>query len=417
MKILFIHQNFPAQYRHIVQALVKQGGHEIYALSMNQGGNLPGVTIVRHGANIEKPSSHPYLSLYEDNIQRGHSAALSAEVLRERGFVPDIICAHPGWGEALFMKAVFPKAKLLCYQEFYYHSTGSDVDFDAEYPPTSKDYTLTTPLRNSTILQSLAHADFNVSPTQWQKEQFPDVFKSRIKALHDGIDTDLVKPDPNAFIEIKARGLRLTAKDEVITFVNRNLEPYRGFHTFMRTLPALLRARPNAQVLIVGGDDVSYGRKLPNGQTYRQKYMAEVGELLDMSRVHFVGRIPYPVFINMLQISAVHVYLTYPFVLSWSLLEAMSAGCAIVGSSTQPVTEVMKEGDNGLLVDFFSPEELLEAIERVLDHPDRMASMRERARKFVVKNYDLKKICLPAHLELIKKVSIAKTSKDLMALA
>ncbi len=271
-------------------------------------------------------------------------------------------------------------------------------------------------MRNSTILQSLAHADFNVSPTKWQKDQFPDIFKPRIKVLHDGIDTDLVRPAPDAFIEIQARQLRLTKNDEVITFVNRNLEPYRGFPTFMRTLPSLLRARPNAHVLIVGGDEVSYGRKLPNGQTYRQKYMSEVGELLDMSRVHFVGKIPYHVFVNMLQISAVHVYLTYPFVLSWSLLEAMSAGCAVVASSTQPVLEAIQDGHNGLLVDFFSPDQVLQAIERVLDHPDRMADMRQRAREDVVKSYDLKKICLPAHLELIRAVAAAKTSEQLSAL-
>lgn len=413
MKILFLHQNFPAQYRHIVQALVQQGEHEIVALSMNEGGQIPGVSIIRHGANIGKPSTHPYLSLYEDNIQRGHSTAMALEVLRERGFVPDIICAHPGWGEALFVKAVYPSAKLLCYQEFYYRASGSDVDFDPEYMPTSKDYVLTTTLRNSTILQSLAQADFNVSPTRWQKVQFPELFQSRIKVLHDGIDTDLVRPDPEAFIEFKDTGKRLTARDEVITFVNRNLEPYRGFHTFMRTLPALLRARPSAQVLIVGGDEVSYGRPLAQGQTYRQKYMAEVGESLDMERVHFVGKIPYPVFLNMLQISAVHVYLTYPFVLSWSLLEAMSAGCAIVGSSTPPVTEVMRHEENGLLVDFFSPDQIVAAIERVLQHPDRMADMRARARQFVVKHYDLARICLPAHLDLISRVAAAKSLQDL----
>lgn len=417
MKFLFVHQNFPAQYRHIVQALVQQGGHEIVALSMNQGGGMPGVTMIRHGANIGKASTHPYLSLYEDNIQRGHSAAQTLEVLRERGFVPDLICAHPGWGEALFLKTIFPTSKLLCYQEFYYRSSGSDVDFDPEYPPTSKDYAMTTSLRNSTILQSLAQADFNVSPTQWQKAQFPDLFQSRIKVLHDGIDTSYVKPDPTAYIELKGLGLRLTAKDEVITFVNRNLEPYRGFHTFMRTLPALLRARPSAHVLIVGGDEVSYGRSLPDGQTYRQKYMAEVGAQLDMERVHFVGRIPYPVFLNLLQISSVHIYLTYPFVLSWSLLEAMSAGCAIVGSATPPVLEVMTHEENGLLVDFFSPEEVLAAIERVLDHPDRMADMRARARQFAVEHYDLQRICLPAHLDLIHRVATAKTMKDLDLLA
>lgn len=410
MKILFIHQNFPAQYRHIVQALVKEGVHEIYALCMNKVENILGISIIRHMASIKKPSSHPYLSLYEDNIQRGHSVALSAKILKERGFEPDVICAHPGWGEALFIKNIFPNSKLICYQEFYYNSKGSDIDFDPEYPPTSSDYLFTTQLRNSTILQSLSQADFNVTPTQWQKQQFPDIFKQQIMTLHDGIDTNIVKPNHNAFIDIKERGLLLSAKDELITFVSRNLEPYRGFHTFMRALPSLLDARPNAHVMIVGGDDVSYGRKLPNGQTYRQKYLTELNGQIDMNRVHFVGRVPYQVFINILQISAVHIYLTYPFVLSWSLLEAMSTGCAIVASSTPPVTEVIKDGYNGLLVDFFSPDELRAAVESVLLHPDRMSDMRERAREFVVQNYDLKKICLPAHLELIKKIVSVKNS-------
>jgi glycosyltransferase involved in cell wall biosynthesis len=254
-------------------------------------------------------------------------------------------------------------------------------------------------------LQSLAHADFNVSPTEWQRAQFPVIFKERISVLHDGIDTQLVKPDDHAFIQLKKYNIRLTKKEEVITFVNRNLEPYRGFHIFMRSLPELLRLRPNAHVLIVGGDDVSYGRKLPNGQTYKQKYLNELGDQIDMNRVHFVGRVPYNIFINILQISSVHVYMTYPFVLSWSLLEAMSAGCAIVASSTKPVMEAIRDRENGLLVDFFSPEEIMKSIIEILDHPDRMASMRSNARQYVIENYDLQSKCLPAHLELIKKIA------------
>jgi glycosyltransferase involved in cell wall biosynthesis len=173
----------------------------------------------------------------------------------------------------------------------------------------------------------------------------------------------------------------------------------------MRSLPELLRLRPNAHVLIVGGDDVSYGRKLPNGQTYKQKYINELGDQIDKNRVHFVGRVPYNFFINILQISSVHVYLTYPFVLSWSLLEAMSAGCAIVASSTKPVMEAIRDRENGLLVDFFSPEEIMKSIFEILDHPDRMASMRSNARQYVIENYDLQSKCLPSHLELIKKIA------------
>ena len=404
MKIVFIHQNLPAQYRHIINALVQEGDHEIFGLGMNKDVSIPGLNFIRHGMGIVAKSTHPYLSAYEDNIQRGYSAAESLKKIKENGFVPDIICAHPGWGESLFVKSIFPGTKLICYQEYYYQSSGSDVNFDPEFPPLFKDYQFTTQLRNSTILQSLANADFNVSPTEWQKAQFPEIFKERIKVLHDGIDTQLVKPDHNAYIQLKKNNIYLTKKDDVITFVNRNLEPYRGFHIFMRSLPDLLRARPNAHVLIVGGDDVSYGRKLPIGQTYKKNYINELGDQIDMNRVHFVGRVPHNIFINILQISSVHVYLTYPFVLSWSLLEAMSAGCAIVASATKPVMEVIRNQHNGLLVDFFSKESLVKSILEILDHPDRMDDMRSNARQFIIQKYDLKTV-LPQHIELIKTIA------------
>jgi glycosyltransferase involved in cell wall biosynthesis len=191
----------------------------------------------------------------------------------------------------------------------------------------------------------------------------------------------------------------------VITFVNRNLEPYRGFHVFMRALPEIQRRRPNAWVLIVGGEDVSYGARLPDGQTYRQKAMAEVGASLNMERVRFLGRVPYADFVRLLQISGVHVYLTYPFVLSWSMLEAMAAECLVVGSATPPVEEVIRDGDNGLLVDFFSKTGLADAIDRVLDHPDRMRALRMRARQTVIDGYDLKSVCLPRQLALVDDVA------------
>lgn len=219
--------------------------------------------------------------------------------------------------------------------------------------------------------------------------------------MHEGIDTALAAPDPGAFVTLKRQGIRLTRKDEVITYVARNLEPYRGFHVFMRSVPLILARRPKARILIVGGDEVSYGARLPAGQTFRAKLLAELSSKLDLERVHFLGRIPYGAYLKVLQISSAHVYLTYPFVLSWSLLEAMSVGCAVVGSGTPPVEEVLRHGDNGLLIDFFSPERIAESVQAVLEHPDRMQRLRERARQTVLDRYDLKAICLPRQLEII----------------
>ena len=190
----------------------------------------------------------------------------------------------------------------------------------------------------------------------------------------------------------------MTAADEVITFVNRNLEPYRGFHVFMRALPALLRRRPNAQVLIIGGNDVSYGQPPPHGENWRTVMLRELHGQLPMDRIHFVGKVPYKVYLNVLQVSACHVYLTYPFVLSWSCLEAMAAGCVVVGSKTQPVQEVIEHGKTGLLVDFFDRDALVNEVVTVLDNRADYAAMREAARAHVVAHYDLMRVCLPEQL-------------------
>jgi glycosyltransferase involved in cell wall biosynthesis len=183
--------------------------------------------------------------------------------------------------------------------------------------------------------------------------------------------------------------------------VARNLEPHRGFPSFLRSLPKILAARPDARVLIVGGDDVSYGARLPPGETYKKRMLAELGDTLDRSRVHFLGKVPYGAFIKVLQVSRVHVYLTYPFVLSWSMLEAMAAGCLIVGSRTQPVQEVIHHGGNGLLVDFFSSDEIAERVVEALKDRRSFASLRQNARQTVLDRYDLRSVCLPAHLRLL----------------
>jgi glycosyltransferase involved in cell wall biosynthesis len=254
-----------------------------------------------------------------------------------------------------------------------------------------------------------------VSPTHWQSSTVPERYRDQVTVIHDGIDTERARPDPRAEVRLAKSGLTLRPEDEVITFVNRNMEPYRGFHIFMRALPEIQRRRPKAIVLIVGGDEISYGRHLPNGETWRQRMLAEVGAALDMRRVRFVGRIPYDDFVTMLQVSAAHVYLTYPFVLSWSMLEAMAAGCLVIGSATPPVEEVIRDADNGLLVDFFSPEAVAEAVDRVLSHPDRMADVRRRARATIVEHYDLRTVCLPRHVALVDAVAGGRLPPDLDA--
>jgi glycosyltransferase involved in cell wall biosynthesis len=241
------------------------------------------------------------------------------------------------------------------------------------------------------------------TPTQWQKAQYPAEYHDKLRVIHEGIDTDVVKPDPEAFIILKKAGVRLTPKDEVITYVARNLEPYRGFHIFMRAVPEIQKRRPKAHILIVGGDEVSYGSSLPHGQTFRKRMLAEVGKDIDPRRLHFLGRIPYAAYLKVLQVSSAHVYLTYPFVLSWSMLEAMAAGCLVIGSRTPPVEEAIRDGQNGLLVDFFSVWDIAERVDDVLGHSERMQAIRDKARGAVIQRYDLEKSCLPAQLQLLNR--------------
>lgn len=401
MKILLVHQNFPGQFKHLVPELLKDPNNEVLGFTMN------GFTASHHNLRVvsykaAKATSqdvHPWVAEMETKVIRGEAAFRAALALKNEGFSPDLILAHPGWGESLFLKNVWPTAKMVIYCEFHYKVEGQDVGFDSEFPASDAGDACRVHMKNVNNLLHFECADVGISPTEWQKSTFPEPFRSKIQVVHDGIDTKIIQPNPAAELQVGTH--RLTRKDEIITFVSRNMEPYRGYHTFMRALPKILQTRPKARVLIVGGDGVSYGQKPPAGQTWKQIFLDEVKDGLDLSRVHFLGRIDYKSFIPLLQLSRVHVYLTYPFVLSWSLLEAMSCGCAIVASDTAPLKEAITDKQTGLLVDFFSPDEIANKTIELLENPLLRDTLRAQARAFAVKHYDLRSVCLPRMMEIL----------------
>jgi len=403
MNVLFVHQNFPGQFKFLAPALAQQG-HTVVALTMQKNPPSPwqGVQVLSYGAKRgSTPNIHPWVTDFEAKTIRGEACFRAAQQLKQQGFTPDVIIAHPGWGESLFLKEVWPKAKLGIYCEFFYHAKGADSDFDPEFPTADAGAdACRLRLKNVNNILHFDLADGAISPTHWQASTFPEPFRSKISVIHDGIDTQAVAPDPDINLTLNG-ALTLTKADEVITFVNRNMEPYRGYHIFMRALPEILRQRPNAQIFIVGGDDVSYGARPPEGKKWKDIFADEVrGQIDDASwaRVHYLGNLPYQHFIPVLQLSTVHVYLTYPFVLSWSLLEAMSAGCSIVASNTQPLHEAIVQGETGRLVDFFDAPALANEVCRLLDQPEERQRLGENARRFAQANYDLKTICLPRQL-------------------
>jgi len=409
MNILLIHQNFPGQFKHLGPALARLG-HRVLAMTMKrmEPGVWEGVTLVPYRpAKGTTAGIHPWVGDFETKVIRGEACLNTAMKLKEEGFEPDVIVAHHGWGESLFLKELWPKAGMGIYCEFYYHADGADVDFDKEFPQTDLAERCRLRLRNLNNMVHFEVADRGISPTKWQASTFPEHFRSKIDVIHDGIDTNALVPNPRIAMRL-AEDVHIHKGDEVITFVNRNLEPYRGYHTFMRALPKILSERPNARVLIVGGDDVSYGSRPQDGQSWREIYWNEALPKMTeqmRSRVHFLGHVPYEQFVALLQISSVHVYLTYPFVLSWSLLEAMSVGCAIVASDTQPLKEAIVHNETGRIVSFFEPDALANEVCGLLADPALRDRLGRNARLFAQQNYDLHSVCLPRQIEWVNSLA------------
>lgn len=401
MKILCVHQNFPGQYLHLARYLGTQPEHQVVFITQRQDVELPGVRkIVYKPRRTISPHVHHYLRESEAAVLNAQEVARIALDLQKAGFTPDVMLGHNGWGEIWYLKDIFPKAPLIGYFEFFYRMQGADVGFDPADPITP-DTAPRLRTKNFGNLLALDTADLGQCPTEWQKSVYPRRYQTILNVIHEGIDTQVVKPDPSARLMIAESKEQFIAGEEIVTYVARNLEPYRGFPSFMRSLPRILTSRPNARVIIVGGDEVSYGARLPDGQTFRQNMLSELAGSIDLSRVHFLGKIPYSAFIKVLQVSRVHVYLTYPFVLSWSMLEAMAAGCLVVGSRTQPVEEVIQHAANGLLVDFFSAEQIADRVIDAMEERTAFNSLRQNARQTIVDRYDLRSVCLPAHLRLL----------------
>lgn len=401
MKILFVHQNFPGQFPHLAPAL-RARGHDVVALTAETNNRPSPVQVVKYRKPEPVKLSSPLTKLYAESAERGTKAALAARQMREKhGYIPDVIFGHSGWGETLFLKEVWPEAKLLVYAELMYKSTGLDTDFDPEFRREGLGPRLSTVARSAHLMQSMIQADAGLSPTEFQASTFPPELRAKLSVIFDGVNTETIAPNPNALLEIPGTTLGFRPGDEVLTFVNRSLEPYRGYHSFMRALPEVLKARPNAHVVIVGDEGQSYGAA-PKEGSWKQIFLDEVKDRLDLSRVHFLGRVPYPTFTALLQVSRCHCYLTYPFVLSWSLMESMGAGAMIVASDTAPVREVIKDSVNGRLVDFFDYSALAGAMIDALANPQDYVHMRENARRLIVEKYDLKTVCLPKLIEFVE---------------
>lgn len=404
MRILLLHQNFPGQYAHIAKWAQETPGVDVMAITDTKNKRPDTIPTVRYPEPGE-PLQTPFGSVkrFQEAVYRGEAAAKAAVALRQKGFVPDLVLGHGAWGETFYMREVFPGAKVISYAEFYYRPRGFNIGFDPEFDSVGPDVVRTVDAQNAVMSTSVLTSDHCHAPTLFQASSFPDELRSKIGVVFDGIDTDVIKPNPMATLTLP-NGLTVRPGDPVVTFINRNFEPYRGYHIFMRALPKILSDNPKAQIIMIGGDGVSYGAAAPAGKTWKDIFLNEVKDRIDLSRVHFPGRVPHATLRTCYEVSAAHVYLTYPFVLSWSMLEAMAAGCLIIGADVAPVREMITHGLDGVLTPFFDPDALAARVGEALQDPARFEPLRAAARAKVQARYDLRRVCLPAQLDLYDRV-------------
>lgn len=396
MRFLLAHPNYPSQMRPLAQALAHNKSNEVVFLTNQVNGDVAGVKkLIYKPKRDPSPQTHHYLREFEKAVLHGQGACEVCLEAKKQGFIPDIIVGHAGWGTTLFLKDVFPQATMALVFEWFYRAHGSDCDFDPS-EPVNLDDKARVRVKNSAILSDLAACDGGIVPTQYQFDQFPHHLRSKLMVNHEGIDTNFFKPNPGAPLVLANGKLDLSGVKEIVTYATRGMEPYRGFPQFVEAAHLLQKRRPNVHVVIGGEDRVAYGKKAPDGKTFKQIALEKFP--LDPKRTHFVGPLPYGEYLKLLQCTSAHVYLTRPFVLSWSLLEAMSCGALVVASDTPPVREVITDGINGVLVDFFRPDLLAEALDRALEEPGRFAKMRENARATVQAKYEIN-ACLRHKLE------------------
>ena len=384
MRFLFAHHSFPGQFQHLAQALASNGRHEIVFISRPSPLRIGGVHQVSYAVTPASSRTHRDAREFDAAMRRATAVAEVAAGLREAGFNPDIIIGHEAWGETLNLRDVWPWVPQIGYREYFYHMAGADVGCDPEFPPHPSQWAGVR-AKNAVGTLALLQQHPGVSPTAWQRSLFPAWAQPAITVVPDGVDLAFCSPDPHDRGEPLLLGaIRVEPSQRLVTFAARDLEPYRGFHTLVRALPRLM-ARPDVQVICLGGDGVSYGLPPPTG-TWRERLLAEIRPRIDPARLHFPGRVAYRMFRDVLRRSDVHTYLSYPFIASWSLREAMACGCAVVAGDTAPVREFLTDGATGRLVAALDPAALADGILDLLDRADDRHALGRSARQWAEAN-------------------------------
>ncbi len=403
MHVVLVHRRGFGQFAALASQLALAGS-EVSLITEAIDQKIPSVRVVRHRAEPgprASPHMARHMAISDHHVRIGHRVAETLDAMKRRGLAPDIILGHIGWGSMMFVKDVFPQVPALGYCEFFYRSEGADVGFSPD-DQLDLETRKRLRLRNIAQLLSLEAMEMGISPTQWQRSLYPADARGRISVCHEGVDTSRFRPDPAASVTLPDGRVLMASGPPVVTFAARDLEPYRGFPQALEAAAKVVRRRPDTIFVFVGGDGASYGMPPPGGGPWKDHLLAHID--IPPQNIVFPGVVPHSVLRQLFQISAAHIYLTYPFVLSWSVLEAMACGALIIGSDTAPVQEVISSGRNGLLVPFFDTDALAEAVLGALKNPESHLGLRAQARSTVERNFRLKD-CLARQIDIIEKTS------------
>lgn len=410
LRALFLHSRFPARFEHLAPALAERVGVQVVSMGEADAPRLPGVRQHLHyGPPRATPDqTHTYLKPMDAAVRRGQAAASRMIEARDKeGLAPDIVICPAGSGEGLYVKDVFPRARVLQLCEGY-----EDGHDPASGPAPSVDTKARLRTRNAAQLLALDAADWGFAATEWQRGRYPDWARRRITTIPEGIDTARCAPRANLPFRTPA-GQEFRKGDKVISFAARNLEPHRGIGPFLGALALMQQAQPDLRAVVVGGDDTPHGAKPPNAATWRGEWLARLDGQLDLSRIHFTGALPQESLHALFRVTAAHIHLTEPLPLSRSVLEAMACGAVVVGSDTPPVTEVIAHGENGLLVPFGDTAAIARAVLDVVADPEAHAHLAEAGRRTIVARHDLYGVCLPRQLDLIERIAAGIAAEEM----
>ena len=403
--VLFVHNNFPAQFRDLAEVLVARGVRCVSISQKHAVEDVPGVPSIKYG--LPRGSTFgifPLAVRAEADFIRGSMALKAAQRAKSQGFDPDVIIGHTGWGETVLLKEVWPDARQILYPEFFYAGHGLDIGFDTEFKQPGVEGTLLGTAKNTVAALALTQADALVCPTRFQASTLPAVFQPLIHIIHEGVDLETIRPGP-AEPFVLDDGRIIAPGTPVITHVNNNMEPLRGLHIFARALPRLMAEVPQAEAIVIGNPgNHGYSGSSPEGLSWRDVCFEGVD--VDPARLHVLGKIEHARMLAALRLSTAHVYYTYPFVLSWSLAEAMALGCYVIASDTPPLHEAIEDGINGRLLPFFDPAALSDALIAACREPDAQASLRRAARQTAERLFSREK-GRAAWLKLLSEMGLA----------